>query len=448
MGIETGTAMLIGGALAGAGAIASAASAPDAPSIPPPPPPASYEQYDENGNLLTQQIWDKEKNTYVTKFDPEPEKYKGGTMPPPDPGFIYNYAGTRPERRVPIQQQANTEWTNSSDYAPSHINLPQQQDSQGWVSQQPETDEEYQQRLNQWQSKRDQATAMWNEQYPATPTEEWTAWNKRKTERDTKQAKQAEEDRIRMEIRGKTLNEINQTPEDRIKAYEDYAANFSNQMHRDVDKRYADYQAEQKRTMDLNRTAADEEANARGMFGSRAWVDRQNKLDTDYGVEMRRAETDKQNIDTDIAQKAALAKEALAQQDRAYNLQVLDATQAKLSPEQIYALQQSQNAAQIASQGTSGAMARYFADTNNTMQKWQTELGRNTALTNATAGVAGSLGAAYLYGGVRGGTGDIPKVTDVSGPFNNYSASAATKYGGLTIPNYYKLPNYGYLGGN
>ncbi len=389
MGIETGTAVLIGGALAGAGAIASAASTPDPPNIPPPPPPASYEQYDENGNLLTQQVWDAKRNTYVTKFDPEPEKYKGGTMPPPDPGFVYNYAGTRPERRVPIQQQANTEWTNSSDYAPSHINLPQQQDSQGWVnlppqtysgtnpvpiSQQPETDEEYQQRLNQWQSKRDQATAMWHEQYPSTPTEEWTAWNKRKTERAVAKAKEAEGNKIRMEIRSKILANINQTPEDRVKAYDEYAKTFSDVMHTDVDKRYTD-----------RKNAIAEDMNARGLFGARAYVDSMTELNKD-----------KSNIDTDIAQKAALAKEQLRQTDQDSYLRTLAQLDAGTKEDALIALERVNAASRGANAGTAAIMAGYNADSNNILKRWDIEAQNNRVNTKYYGDTASGL--AYLYG--------------------------------------------------
>ncbi len=368
--------------------IYSATTAPDPPNIPPPPPPASYQQYDEDGNIVSEQVWDPKKNAYITRVDPEPEKYKGGTMPPPDPGFIYNYAGTRPERRVPTQQPVYGD-ENSPDYAPSHIRLPQQQDSQGWVrlppqtysgtdpvpiSQQPETDEEYQQRLNQWQSKRDQATAMWHEQYPSTPTEEWTAWNKRKTERAVAKAKEAEGNKIRMEIRSKILANINQTPEDRVKAYDEYAKTFSDVMHTDVDKRYTD-----------RKNAIAEDMNARGLFGARAYVDSMTELNKD-----------KSNIDTDIAQKAALAKEQLRQTDQDSYLRTLAQLDAGTKEDALIALERVNAASRGANAGTAAIMAGYNADSNNILKRWDIEAQNNRVNTKYYGDTASGL--AYLYG--------------------------------------------------
>lgn len=395
--------------------IYSATTAPDPPNIPPPPPPppppASYQQYDEDGNIVSEQVWDPKKNAYITRVDPEPEKYKGGTMPDPDPGFLYNYAGSKPIRRVPIpdpyrdwhptfQRPNETDeqyQQRYDDYRNGRV-APQQ------PQQQPETDEQYQQRLDQWQAKRDQATAMWNEQYPATPTEEWTAWRKRKTERTVAKAKEAEGNKIRMEIRSKMLANINQTPEDRVKAYDEYAKTFSDVMHTDVDKRYTE-----------RKGAIAEDMNARGLFGARAYVDSMTELNKD-----------KSNIDTDIAQKAALAKEQLRQTDQNSYLRTLAQLDAGTKEDALIALERVNAASRVANAGTAAIMAGYNADSNNILKRWDIEAQNNRASTKYYGDTAAGL--AYLYG-ITKNTGENRLLNILSqNPNSQAAADAATKY--------------------
>jgi hypothetical protein len=53
----------------------SAFKKPKSPKIPPPPPPASYYYYDEDGNLISSQVWDKKRNAYIySPAPPTPER--------------------------------------------------------------------------------------------------------------------------------------------------------------------------------------------------------------------------------------------------------------------------------------------------------------------------------------------------------------------------------------
>ena len=95
-------------AVVGAGAaIYSASNQPDAPQIPPPPPPAGSEQYDDEGNLLTRQVWRPDKNAYITEYDPEPE-WSDVVAKPNRPFFdvdgTVSRGGTDAEYQVVIDQ--------------------------------------------------------------------------------------------------------------------------------------------------------------------------------------------------------------------------------------------------------------------------------------------------------------------------------------------------------
>jgi len=136
------TVMAAAAAVSAGVGIMSALNAPSAPTIAPPPPPAGAYEYDEEGNATTIQVWDEEKNAYVTKRYPEPEKESG------------------------------------------------------------ETEEEFNARHQKWEEDK---------------------------------AERAVDTAARNELREKMLANLDQTPEDRIKAYDEYAANMSTAMHKEVD---------------------------------------------------------------------------------------------------------------------------------------------------------------------------------------------------------------------
>lgn len=178
----------------------------------------------------------------------------------------------------------------------------------------------------------------------------------------------------RDELRSKMLTNLDQAPEDRVQAYDEYAKAFSDTMHKDVDQRYKDVVR-----------STDESMNARGMTGSRAYADTVSNL-----------ARDKQATDVDIAQRATLAKEDLAAQDRNYWLTVLNSLDSGARADTALAIEKSGLASNAAAQGTSGIMAAYGADSLNQMRKWEGQMQQNANLTNNLMDT--SSGLAFLYG--------------------------------------------------
>jgi len=185
---------------------------------------------------------------------------------------------------------------------------------------------------------------------------------------------QKEEKKKRQEIRKQMLDNISQTPEDRVKAYEEYAKAFSDAMHKDVDQRYQDVVR-----------STDESMEARGMTGSKAYADTISQL-----------AQDKQAADVDIANKAVLAKEQLAQADKDYWLRTIAELDAGRRTDYLMQLQQQQAAAQAAAQGTAGLLANYNADSMNQFRKWEAQMEKNRYMTNTMLDTASGL--AFLYG--------------------------------------------------
>lgn len=197
----------------------------------------------------------------------------------------------------------------------------------------------------------------------------------------TKRAPLTEEEQAekaaREELKNNMLANLNNTPEDRVKAYDEYEKTFASSMQRIVDDQYEKVQ--KSTTEDLNR---------RGLTGSKADVDKTAAL-----------AGEKLKADADIAERAVLAKEGLASSDRDYWLRLLQYSDSKASSDEINALRKSGQAAQIANQGTAAAYGAYTANTNNAWNKWNARLEKNSAMTNALAGLSGNLGMAYAYGG-------------------------------------------------
>jgi len=289
-----GAAVMAGAAVVSAGASAfGALRRPRQPNIPPPPPPASYFQHDEQGNLVSSQVWDPQRNAYVTRTHQRPE---------PLPG--------------------------SPEY------------------------------------------------------EEWRADREHQRQQREQLRKEAV---IKNELRQKILGNLNQPPADRVRAYEEYGKTFADVMRRDVDDRY----------QRLVRTA-EESLEARGMTGSRAAVD----LMAEYMKEKTQA-------DIDISQRAALAREELAARDRTYWANLLQQVE---SPSQrlermaeqdragtLLDLERARGASDIATRGTSALMARYAAEQQPQLMRWQAEMDRQGALTGAFGGLAGGLAQAYMF---------------------------------------------------
>jgi len=214
-------------------------------------------------------------------------------------------------------------------------------------------------------------------------------WNAEKNAYEYKpapltEAQKAEKAR-RDELRTKMLSNIDQAPADRIAAYEEYAKNFSTAAHKDTDQRYADIVR-----------STDESMNARGMTGSRAYADTTARLAGEKMAE-----------DTDIATRAQLAKEDLANTDRNYYMNVLNNLDAGRNSDTLNALNKANTAYQGAQGGTASLMGGWAQDSSNRLNKWNTAMAANQAFTQNKTNKASGLAFLYGYGG--GGGGGIAK---------------------------------------
>jgi hypothetical protein len=314
------TVMACAAVIAAGASVYSAMNQPGSPDIPPPPPPASAYEFDEDGNATTIQVWDAEKNAYITKKYPEPEE--------------------------PI---------NPSNSGMTDENFKETDEYKAWA-------------------------------------EKHQAWEEGKEER-------AEEKQARDGLRTKMLDNLNQTPEDRMQAYDDYATNMSTSMHKEVDEAY-----------DKRKAQEEEAMNRRGMFGSKAYADTMSDLREEKG-----------EIDTDIALKADLAKESLADADRKFWLGTLAEIDAGQRADVLTGLQESNLVNQKSAQGTSGLAAMYGINSNNMMNKWQGEIAANNMRTKTFSDTA--TGLAFLYGYNKGG--GLTTTPARANPAANFGTSGA-----------------------
>jgi len=181
-----------------------------------------------------------------------------------------------------------------------------------------------------------------------------------------------EEEALRDEIRQRMLNNLNETPEDRVKAYEEYAQNLSDSLNKDVDKRY-----------DETVSAAEENINARGMTGSKYQADLMSK----YMGE-------KLDVEADIALQSQMAKETLKNVDTTNWMNLLGYLDAGGRADEALALEKAGQAGSQALAGTENLFKKYYLDTDSTLRKWEQDTERYGAMSNASS----SLLQAYMYG--------------------------------------------------
>ena len=359
---------IIGSAVIGVGySIYLNENQPDAPQMPAPQKPASYynEGYDENGDwIVTEQVWDEGRNAYVTRYDPEPT---APTKPTPAPTDV----GPAPNRKDP-KYWGGVGWPGDKEGYYNSTGLSQyNKDSAAWQAAQSganaaantQADADYQPTYAAWQEKHD-------------------AWLARKEERKAAAAEFKKEKALRQEIRMKILGELDQTPEDRLAAYGEYAKTLSDAMHTDVDKRFEE-----------TKRASEESMSQRGMTGSRASVDIEAEL---VG--------EKEKADVDIAQRATLAKSTLEQADRDFNLRTLANLDAGQSSENTLAYQKQRDIGLTGLQATGAANASlassYGTDVGSRFEKYKYDLYANQAAADRYMDT--SRGLAYLYGYNKG----------------------------------------------
>jgi len=171
-------------------------------------------------------------------------------------------------------------------------------------------------------------------------------------------------------LRQQLLDNLDKTPEDRIKAYDEYAKAYSEAMHKEADAKFNEL-----------KTATEENMAKRGLYGSRAYVDSMTDLNRE-----------KMEADRDIANAAIMAREGLAQQDKAYWLQALNAMNNAKNADAAMAINRAQLGAQIASQGTAALKAQQDVLNSQRYLKWQQKANLATNLSDTASGLA------FLYG--------------------------------------------------
>ncbi len=333
-----------------------------------PPPPTNYYSYDQNGNVETVQVWDASKNAYITKVNPKPTAGANDiSWDKVDPGV---------KSKIDYLNKEIPSWQ-------AEVARTQADSRRGdWQVKQ--------QKVNDLTTERDNLYAKVQENPDALNPEFKTQLDTWQKNYDAHTADTA----ARAEIRSKMLANLNQTPEDRLKAYDQYAQSFSDVMHRDVDKRYQDIVR-----------SSEENLSARGMMGSRAYADTMGRLAGDKTAQ-----------DTDIANQATMAKEQLASNDRGYYLNVLNSLDAGARADSMTALEKANSANNAAISGNAVNMANYNLMTSGRLTQWQNEVNKNQQMADTSLNTA--TGLAYLYGYKNPGGGITPPGEGSKVPFS------------------------------
>lgn len=351
---------VIGGLVIGAGSTAySLYTAPGAPSYQAPPPPPNYTQYDENGEIVSRQtaIFNtpgvpssgiKEWVTYGPNSEPQKPATEWASKITGD----YAKDMQDPTVKAEVEKRFAAHVAGDPKGVEEHSGGWRQEEYGNMFKEAPTALEQYNKESAGYQAKHDK----------------WAADKAQREEDKTKLAG----------IRTQVLDNLNATPEDRKAAYEEYAKNFADAAHRDVDPRFAKIER-----------STDEQANATGMFGSRAYVDTKAELAKDKAAQ-----------DTDIATQAGMAKESLANNDRTYWMNMLNQIDSGQRADTLAQAQISKNTADIANQNYAGTLGYYQMQNANRAAECETKQRLSASYANAGTGLAGGL--LYLYGNKSG----------------------------------------------
>lgn len=348
-------------------------SQPGAPSMAAPPPPSNYVQYGEDGQVMSRQVFDQSSNTWITygpnSEPPKPSSWAKDLVTDQTPRSIMGktISGPQIERQSwwndkndPRMQELTRRYEAHKAADPKGV---ERGHAGGW----------WQEEFNNMLKESPAALEKYNTDL-AKYEQDYAKWQTDKAARDEENAKR---DTLRREM----LNNLSQTPEDRVKAYEDYATNFANSMRKTIDPEF-----------ERIGRATDENANATGMFGSRAYADTKSELNRDLI-----------QANEDISEKAALAKEQLASNDRSFWAGLLDQLDAGARADSVTRAQINKSAMDTVNQSYANTLGAYTANQNNELMKWQAKRDRATAMTNFGGNMAGGL--LYLYGNKTGGGG-------------------------------------------
>ena len=343
--------------------VVSLASQDGGPNMGSAPAPANYYQYDEDGNLTSAQTWNADKHAFEYRENPEPSKpgvsTQGYSLSEEEDRQAWSAAEqwTKENFAFEYDEYGNQVASNIQQY---QIKLENKRTDiyNEMLYKKAEQSPEYQAQLKDWESKHGE-------------------WKKGVDARK-------EDKRLRTEIRTKMLGNLNQTPEDRVAAYEQYAKTFSESMQKGVTEQY-----------EKAKQSQEERMTATGMYGSRAYADTIGEM-----------EKEKLKADVDIAQKGELAKNELGNVDRNYWLNVLNSLDAGARADSVVGMQKAQAANQAAIGGSATLMGRYAAESQNQWNKWNADTARNMGYANTASNAAGGLMYLYGYGGGgRGGGG-------------------------------------------
>lgn len=175
-------------------------------------------------------------------------------------------------------------------------------------------------------------------------------------------------------LKDQFLGFLDETPSDRLEAYDKYTAAYSTAMHKDADKQY-----------EKLKTATEESLAGKGMFGSKAYADMMKDLNEQ-----------KINMDEDIANASVLARENLATQDKNYWLSALNMLDNSEKADNALAIQKAQNAANVATQGTAALNARDAMINSAKYADWQNKVSSLNTISSNLSDT--STGLAFLYG--------------------------------------------------
>lgn len=230
-----------------------------------------------------------------------------------------------------------------------------------------------------------------------TGSQVWDSSSNAYVTRTYSTAEQKAEKQKMTALRTKLLGYLNETPEDRQKAYTEYAESYSKALHSDADKQY-----------DKLKSSTEESMAAKGMMGSKAYADMMSDLNEQQI-----------GMNTDIATASELAKENLASQDKSYWLSALNALNNQKNADAAIGIQKAGIAANNTAQGTAALSANNALLNSSRYANWQNKINSLNNLSSSLGNT--SSGLAFLYG--YKGSGNPDNVGD------NYLQTHASFYG-------------------
>lgn len=198
---------------------------------------------------------------------------------------------------------------------------------------------------------------------------------------------QKREKQLRQQIRQNILEKLKATPAEDLQRYNEYAQKFADSLRQNVQEQY-----------EKTKQSTEEEMFKRGMMGSKAYADIMSELAKQRG-----------EAEQEIAQRATLAKEELAQKDREFWLQTLGQLDAGVKTDTLLELQKAKQAADVVQQANAALEGQYRAQMLNALQKMQQQNVWTNLFSNLGNTAAGLM---YLYGKANAGTlSSTPKLT-------------------------------------